>query len=180
MSKLNIKTLQFTAFSKKEAEEKSAAEGIQSIKDATIAWKKAGSPQVGAAYNEFCAEYLKKNTKNAEGIGCIITLKSGVADTKDRPYKVEIVKNEKGKRSWKTAFNLIDRESGKLLKTVIGTKKIAEAKAKELYVGTGYKGTVDATYAKVVTEGETKAFVVKYNPSVTTVEGSYLVFGIQA
>lgn len=174
---VNFKIDQLSAYSKQEAMD-NAKYHIQ--KDATQAWKNAGMPQIGAALKEFCAEYLKKNTKNAPGVGCLITLTPGVSDTKEKPFKVENIKNEKGKRKYTTAYQLVDVETGKLLKTVVGTKKDAEKVAKEFYVDGEFRGTIRADYTKIVTEGEKGAFLVKYSPSKSTKLGSYLAFGIEA
>lgn len=174
---VSFKIDQLQAFSKAEAME-NAQFHIQ--KDATQAWKNAGMPQVGAALKEFCADYLKKNTKNAPGVGCMITLQAGVSDTKERPYKVENTKNEKGKRKYTTCYMLKDKETGKLLKFVEGTKDDAKKVAKEFYVDGDFKGSIVAEYVKIVTEGEKGAFTVDYSPSKSTKLGSYLVFGVEA
>ena len=45
----------------------------------------------------------------------MITIEAGAADTRERPYKVNDVKNEKGKRKYKTTYQLIDKKSGSVI-----------------------------------------------------------------
>ena len=60
------------------------------------------------ALKEFEAEYLAKHTKFAAGIGCSITFEAGSADTRERPYTMRDIKNEKGKRKYKTGYQGIN------------------------------------------------------------------------
>lgn len=177
----NFKIVEVKAYKKAEAvEQVMESNGIQVIRDATAAWKKAGCPVGSKALNEFCSEYLKSVTKFAAGIGCSITIEAGVSDTRERPYTVKDVKNEKGKRKFKKAFQLIDKETGEILGVSFGTKKAAETMAKDLYIKNGYKGNIVCKIVHEVVEGEVIAFEVAYTPSKSTQLGSYLVFGVEA
>lgn len=177
----NFKTVEVKAYKKAEAlSQVLESNGIQVIKDATAAWKKAGCPIADKALKEFCSDYLKSATKFAAGIGCSITVEAGSADTRERPYTVKDVKNEKGKRKFKKAHQLIDKETGEILGVSFGTKKDAEAMAKNLYIKNGYKGNIICKIVHEVVEGEVVAFEVTYTPSKSAKLGSYLVFGVEA
>lgn len=172
----NFKTIEVKAYTKQEAIEKAP---FQILKDATQAWKNAGKPMTGTNLKEFMAEYLEKNTKFTIGNGCMITVEPGSADTRERPYTVNPIKNEQGKRNYKTAIQGVDVETGKVMFTCFGTKDDAEKLAKKLYKD-GYRGNIHAIYTKQVTEGEAGAFDVEYTPSKNAKEGTYLFFGVEA
>lgn len=177
----NFKTVEVKAFSKSEAKKQAVDNnGIQVIRDATQAWVKAGKPITNSALKEFCADYLTKYTKFAQGIGCMIVVDGGVADTRERPYTTVDVKNTKGKRKFKRAFQLVDKETGEILGVSLGTKKEAQDLGKNLYIKNGYKGNIIAKVVHEVIEGETIAFEMTYTPSKATKLGSYLVFGVEA
>ena len=173
-----IKTIQVKAFNKEEA---ASQVDFNIMGDATQAWKTAGLPVDEKDMKEFCAEYLDKKLKKdaRNGNGYMITLKAGVADSKERPYKIENAKNEKGKRKYVTAYLLKDKETDTILDIVKGTKAEAMEAAKEIFASKEYTGEIVATYIHVVEEGEPKAFVGKYSPSKTTVLGSYYAFGFE-
>lgn len=173
----NFKFEEIKAYTKNEATEKAP---FQIIKDATQAWKNANKPLTGSALKEFMAEYLEKNTKFAAGIGCMITVDAGQADTRERPYTVTAIKNEQGKRGYKTAIQGLDKETGNILFTCFGTKDDAEKMAKALYTDKDFKGNIHAVYTKQVVEGEPGAFDVEYTPSKNAKIGSYLAFGVEA
>lgn len=172
----NFKCVEVKGFTKQEATSQAP---FQVFKDATQAWKLAGAPVGGEGLQEFCAEYLKKHTKMAKGIGCSITFEAGSADTRERPYTVTDIKNEKGKRKYKTGIQGVDTETGEILFTNFENKTKAKEVAKELYKK-GYKGNIHATYVKAVVEGETGAFDVVYTPSKSAHMGRYFCFGVEA
>ena len=93
----NFKSIEVNAYSKDEAISKAP---FQIIMDATQAWRAAGRPMMGPELKEFLANKLQKETKFATGIGCIITVDAGTVDTRERPYTVADIKNEKGKRKF--------------------------------------------------------------------------------
>lgn len=173
----NFNTVQVKGFTKQEALSNAP---FQVIRDATQAWKTAGKPITNNALKEFCADYLSKHTKYAQGIGCSITIESGSADTRERPYTVVDIKNEKGKRKYKTGIQGIDTETGEVLFTNFENKTKAKEVAKELYTKHGFRGNIHASYVKAVVEGETGAFDVIYTPSKSAKLGSYICFGVEA
>lgn len=172
-----MRTIQINAFTKKEAIEQSPFH-IQ--KDATQAWKNNGSPIIGSPeFKKWTTEYLAANTKNAPGSGCMVTYVPGVADSRDKPYKFNDVTNKEGKRKYKTTFLLVDKATKEIVAKSQGTKADAKNVARDLYKK-GYKGNLECKYTKEVIEGEPLAFEVAYTPSVSTKEGAYIVFGIDA
>ena len=174
----NFKTVEVNAYSKDEA---IAQAPFQIIMDATQAWKAAGKPLMGTELKEFLATKLTKETKYASGIGCIITVDPGTVDTRERPYAVADIKNEKGKRKFGMSFLVTDKETGEVKFIATGaTKAEAIEKAKKLYTEKGYKGNLYGQYIKVVTEGEKGAFEVSYAPSKSAHLGKYIVFGVEA
>ncbi len=178
---INFKKVEVCGATKAEAFEK-APFFIQG--DATQAFKTWKSKQTEGVTDkmikEFCLAYLAKKSKNAPGVGFAITVESAVADTRERPYKFNDVKNEKGKRKYKTTYQIIDKATGKVLAETNETKAKAKEIAKKLYTDENFKGNLICTYTKQVLEGEPVAFEVVYTPSKSSRVGTYLVFGIEA
>ena len=176
----NFKRIEVNAFTKEEAKEQ-VKETFFVQRDATQAWKKAGEPSpLDKEFKEFASEYLKKHTKNAPGVACSITYKPGSADTRERPYKLEDVVNEQGRRSYVTTYTLIDDATGEILLKTTETKTKAKELAKKLYTENGYRGKATCIYAKEVSKGEPLAFKIKYEPSKNAAEGKYIFFGFEA
>jgi hypothetical protein len=173
----NFKQVEVKGYTKSEALEQVP---FQVIKDATQAWKNAGKPMTGNALKAFMSDYLRANTKFAAGVGCSITVEAGVADTRERPYTITDIKNESGKRKYKTGIQGVNPETGEILFVNFENKAAAKEAAKALYTEGGYRGNVHATYVKEVVEGETGAFDVEYTPSKSAKVGTYLAFGVEA
>lgn len=172
-----MRILQINGYTRQEAIENESPFFIQ--KDATAAWKKAGKPlPTSPEFKEFAVEYLAEKTKNAPGIGCSVTYDAGVADTRDKPYKIDDVANEQGKRKYKTTYLLIDEETNEILAKCQETKAKAKEVARELYTKDKFKGNIVCKYTKEVIEGEPLAFKVKHTPGKNTKQGTYIVFGI--
>jgi len=178
---MSIKIKETSGFTREQALENEAIKSSFTtiLKDATQKWKNSGSPMTGTELRTFCEEYIKKNTKNAEGVACSITVTPGSADTRERPYTFEDIKNEKGVRKYKTGYQGIDEQTGEILFTVFETKAKAMDVVRDLYKD-GYKGNIYCKYVKEVTEGEVGAFRAKYTPSKSAKVGKYLVFGVES
>lgn len=172
-----IKQIEIKGFTKDEAIANSELP-YTIFKDATQAWKNAGLP-MGKDLNAFMDEHLKKATKCAPGLGCIITIKSGTADSRERPYKINDVVNEKGRRVYKTCIELFDKATGESLGTIFDTKAVAKDYGRSLYTEKGYRGDIIARYGKQVVDGEVGAFTMEYTPSKSASEGKWLCFGIE-
>jgi putative NIF3 family GTP cyclohydrolase 1 type 2 len=190
----NFRKIEAKAFTKDEA---IAQAPFAILRDATQAWKNAGKPML-ASLNEFIAEYLKKHTKSAPGTGCIITVESGVADSREKPYKITDVVNEvvtgtvmrenketgvkeeveTTKRKFTTTYVVVDNDTNEIIDKSQCTKAEAKKRLAELYQ-TGYKGNATCYYTKEVTDGEPRAFTAEHTPSINAKLGSYLLFGIE-
>ena len=176
---MNFKSVEVVGATKEEAFSKAPFTTI--MKDATQAYKNWEAKQntiTEADKKQFMIDYTAKNSKNAPGVGFSITVKSAVADTRERPYKIEDVKNEKGKRKYKTIYKWIDDKTGSVVCTVDTTKKEAKDAIKKLYVTGEYKGNATLYMTKDVVEGEPVAAKAKYTPSASSRNGIYIVFGI--
>lgn len=128
--------------------------------------------------NDFYMDYLKKKSKCAPGTGFAIVEQSAVADTRQRPYSFEDVKNT-GKRKYKTTYEIIDKVTGEVLASTQETKAKAKEITKNLYKN-GLKHNVVCRYTHQVVVGEPIAFTAKYTPSKATRQGKYIVFGVKA
>lgn len=177
---MNFKRMEVNGATKEEALAKAP---FDIMGDATQAYKIWRKKQVNgvtdADKKEFMLEYLAKKSKNCAGVGFSITIESAVADTRERPYKIEDVKNDKGARKYKTIYQIVDKASGKVLAQTDETKAKAKEIAKALYTDKGFKGDLICTYTKQVVDGEPTAFTATYTPSKSSRVGSYLVFGIE-
>lgn len=177
---LNFKTLEVTGATKQEAHDNAP---FKVLYDATQAYKNWMEKQEGAVTEamkkNWYVEYLAKKTKNAPGVGCSITIDAAVADTRERPYKITDVKNEKGKRKYSTIYTIKDKNTNEILAKCDETKAKAKEVLKKLYKD-GFKGEAVCTYTKEVTEGEPVAFFGSYTPSRSSKPGIYRVFGIEA
>ena len=177
---MNFKRMEVNGATKEEALAKAP---FDIMGDATQAYKIWRKKQVNgvtdADKKEFMLEYLAKKSKNCAGVGFSITIESAVADTRERPYKIEDVKNDKGARKYKTIYQFIDKATGAIIAQTDETKAKAKKIAKELYTEKGFKGNLICNYTKQVVDGEPTAFTVTYTPSKSSRIGSYLVFGIE-
>ena len=185
---MNFKRMDVNGVTKEEALAKAPFNAA--FKNATSAFKKfcenAKDGVTESDIKQFELDYLAKNTKNAEGLGCYVVIESAVVDTRERPYKIENVKSE-GSRKWGTVFQIYEN-IGTKTKPVAGqrlvdnagkTKAEAREAAKKLYTEKGIRMNVVVMPAKVVVEGEPIAFTVEYTPSKSSHIGRYHVFGIE-
>lgn len=175
-----FKSVVVSGETKKEAFEAAPFKTI--LKDATQAYKNWIAKQTTVTPDlekEWMAEYTKKYSKGAPGIGFSITVTPAVVSTRERPYKFDDVKNEKGKRHYTTVYEIKDAETGKVLGVSDSTKAESKNLAKKLYKE-GFKGKMICTYVKKVTEGEPIAWKADYVPSKGSRNGTYKVFGVVA
>lgn len=177
---LNFKAMEVTGATKEEALAKAP---FDIMGDATAAFKKWKEKQTnGITENEkrqFMQDQLAKKTKYVRGAGLAITIESAVSNTRERPYKITDVKNEKGTRKYQTVIQIRDKETNAIIAEIEGTKAKAKQFVKDLYAKKGYKNEVVAVYDRKVKEGEPIAFTAKYEASKSTRVGTYLVFGIE-
>ena len=176
---MNFKKMEVNGATKEEALAKAP---LDIMGDATQAYKNWRKKQVNGVTEsdkkQFMLDYLNKKSKNLAGAGFSITIEPAVADTRERPYRIDDVKNKKGARKYKTVYQIIDRATGSVLVETSETKAKAKELAKSLYTDKGFKGNLICTYTKQVVDGESTAFTVDYAPSKSSRVGNYVVFGV--
>ena len=207
---MNFKRMEVTGATKDEALAKApfnvnlpGADCTQALRN----YKKkfAGKAFTDADMKQFMLEQLEKKTRNTEGNGCYIVVEPAVADSRQRPYRIEDVKSTKGSRDYKKVFQIIDVDTnevlketsvkyvqdkdkeGKLLVNEDGTPKMkwqpeTKAQAKEmmrkLYEEEGYQGNAICRVTHQVVSGESVVFKAYYTPSKNAKQGVYIVFGL--
>ena len=179
---LNFKKVEVVAESKEVAVEQIENQYFHIQGDATQAYKNFKEKHQGALTEhdkkEFMLEYLAKKSKNCPGAGYIITLDSAVKDSRERPYKIEDVKNEQGKRKIKRFYKWMS--DGKVVCQVDTNKTDAKNAIKELYKSGEFKGNAELIISYDVVEGQAVVATAKYTPSANTKNGQWLAFGIEA
>lgn len=196
----SVKTVECKGFTKAEALEK--VTDFTTDFNATTAWVNAGKPTVGTpGFKTFCVEYLKKKTKANKGLGCYIVIESGVADSRENPYKVLSVPTTKA-RKFKRSYQITEADLKKKVEKVVDE----EGKEKEAITATieglgavvakyEKKGEAEKAMKEIITltkrdyaiqivnecvEGEPIAAYGIYTPSVSAKQGTYIAFGICA
>lgn len=181
MAKLKVVTVQ--GYSKEEAIAKSGL-NLEVKFDASAAWKTEEKPEAGSTYfKAFAEDYLQKKFKGISGVGCTVTVEAGVADSRERPYKVTNHVTDKA-RKYKTHYegliNGNDKGTSGTIVLAAETKSEAEQLSKD-YI-TASKGAVNKVVvrlAKTVSDGKPVALEVAYTPSINTTLGTYIVFGYE-
>ncbi len=172
----NFTVKEVKAYSKAEAIENAPFKIIKGS-DCTRAWELKNNP-TGADLDEFMEEQLAKKTKHVPGLGCYITITSGVPDTKERPYSITDTVNDKGARKFEKAILLVD-ENNTIKEIVKGTKQQALDAARRIYKTTDFKGSLTAYIVHVVKDGGVSTvFTTEYAPSKGTTLGTYKFFGV--
>jgi hypothetical protein len=181
MGKLRIVTSKGNT--KEQAIANSGLSDILDVKfDATQAWKKEGTPDGATTYfKAFAEDYAKKKVKGIEGIGFTVTVEPGVADSRERPYKVTNHPTDAARKYTTFYEGLIDGNLEGTTGTIVfkaDDKADAEKKAKQYM--TDYRDSrVVVRLVKLVTEGKPVALVVDYAPSAGATLGTYIVFGYE-
>ena len=177
---LNFKKVEVVGATKAEAIAKAPFEIMGDATQAYKNWKaKQKNGITDKEVTQFCVEYLEKHSKNVANVGFSITLEAAVADTRERPYTITDIKNEQGKRKYKTIYQWVDSETKAVVCSVDTTKADAKNALKKLYTDSGYKGDATLYMVKQVIQGEPIAAKAKYTPSKSFKNGVYLTFGIE-
>lgn len=177
---MNFKRMEVVGATKDEALSKAPFDIMGDATPAYKIWlKKQVNGVTDADKKQFMTDYLTKKSKNVSGVGFYITQEAAVADTRERPYRIDDVKNEHGARKYKTTYQLIDTATGAVIAETDETKAKAKDLAKSLYSEKGFKGNLICTYTKQVVDGEPIAFKATYTPSKSSRVGTYTVFGIE-
>ena len=199
--KMVIKEAQ--GYNKEKALETTGLEiSIEKCKNATVAWKKAGSPMNTKDMTKFCTEYLKNNKLISNGY---IVVEGASDDTRVRPYTV-INETTTGKRKTTTTYQIKEAE----LKVKYNTYKVKDEETgeeKEVttptvdVIGVGavearankkdealklMKNLIEETkqnyvveIVKEVTEGQKYAGYGLYTPSKSAKLGKFVFFSTQ-
>lgn len=193
-----MKTVEAQGYSKEKALETTNLDiTLDRLKNATLAWKKAGSPVQAKALNTFVADYLKKY-KNA---GIYIVVEAASDDTRTRPYTV-LNEVTKGKRKATTTYQIkesefvvksktvkTEDEEGVVTEEVVNTVDVlsvgavvGKAPKKDLALK-AMKDLIEENKAdyvveivKEITEGQKYAAYGKYTPSKSAKLGKFMFF----
>lgn len=180
---LNFKKIEVTSESKEAAIANVEENYFHINGDATQAYKNWVEKQThditDRDIKEFMLEYLSKKTKNCPNAGFVIVAEPAVCDTRLRPYEIENVKNEEGKRKFKTVYAAVDNETGVMFGKWDTNKADALNSVKEMYKSGEYKGSGKLIKIKEVVEGQATVATFKYAPSKNTKKGRYIFFGIE-
>ena len=189
-----MKTVEAQGYSKEKALEATGLDvQLEMLKNATQAWKKAGSPMNTKELNRFMAEYIKKNKL----VGAYLVIEPSADDTRLRPYSV-INETTTGKRKTTTTYQIkeadlkvkystVVNEAGEAVEVpsveVIGVGAVeARADKKDLalrlmkeLIEENHKDYV-VEIVKEVTEGQKYAGYDQYTPSRSAKLGKFLFF----
>ena len=189
-----MRTVEAQGYSKEKALEATGLDvQLEMLKNATQAWKKAGSPMNTKELNRFMAEYIKKNKL----VGAYLVIEPSADDTRLRPYSV-INETTTGKRKTTTTYQIkeadlkvkystVVNEAGEAVEVpsveVIGVGAVeARADKKDLalrlmkeLIEENHKDYV-VEIVKEVTEGQKYAGYGQYTPSRSAKLGKFLFF----
>ncbi len=189
-----MKKVEAQGYSKQKAFETTGLEvELEMLKNATQAWKKAGSPTSDKAMNTFMANYIK----DKKAIGAYLVLEAAADDTRLRPYTV-INEVTHGKRKTTTFYQIVEAEIKATEKTTTNEEgeAVVSYDVKVLSEGAvaGKAERKDAAFklmkelieanktnnsvkiVKEVTEGQAYAGYGLYTPSKSAKKGKFIFF----
>lgn len=151
------------------------AEPLNLRVDATQAYKKWAKENVTSEDNvkEWMKDYLKKKKFTMPNDGAYIVLQSAVADTRERPYKIETVKYEAKTHTPESFYVLRDATNNEVGRAK--TKKEAEQLVREFI--TDFKENVNVYREWAPKEKNSLVIKGTYTPSKGTLPAKLLVFG---
>jgi len=163
---------------KDAAIESAKNEGLTLMVDATQAYKKWSKENATNEDNikDWMKDYMKKKKFDKSGLGAYIVTQTGVADTRERPYKVEKPKYEARTHSPEKFYVLRDATGNEVGREK--TSKAAEQTAKEFVAD--YKEDITINYEWVSKEKNSLYATVKYTPSKGAQPYKILAFGFKA
>ena len=149
--------------------------GLNLRVDATQAYKKWAKENAVNEDNqrEWMKEYLKKKKFTMPNDGAYIVLQPAVADTRERPYKVEKPKYDARTHTPERFYIVRDTNGNEVARTK--TSKDAEQAAKEFV--TDFKESVTISVEYVTKEKNSLYATVKYTPSKGSQSCKILAFG---
>jgi hypothetical protein len=204
---LNFKRMTVTGATKDEALAKAP---FYIMGDATQAYRNFTKEHPNgfsdSELKEWMLGYLAKRSKNSPNNGFSITVESPVVDSRQRPYRINDVKNEEGPCKYVRTYQIIDNVTGAIIAETPaeyvqdtdkdgnllftengdpkmvwkpGTKAQAKDLVRSLYTDGGLRSNVTCIRSKQIVEGTPTAFTAEYTPSKGTRIGTYIVFGIE-
>lgn len=193
-----MKTVEAQGYNKEKALESTGLDvELDRLKNATTAWKKAGSPLSTKELNKFMAAYIK----DKKAVGAYLVIESASDDTRIRPYSV-INEVTKGKRKSSTTYqikeadfkvkyvkesetdeegNVIEVEVPQVTVLNVGAvegrapKKDEAMKIMKELITTNEKNYV-IEIVKEITEGQKYAAYGQYTPSKSAKLGKFMFF----
>lgn len=167
-----MKKIEIQAHSLEEAKLIAYQSGITVVQDATKSWKKAGSPILTKELNIYAADFLeKKGMFDFKDAGIIITISSGIEDTRKNPFKVQNFRR-RGRCQLDKTIEIRTQKDDTLL-GVAKNKIEALNLAKQLT-----RKYQESVYGKTVYVANDIDFKIEYTPSVRAQLGQYIVFGV--
>lgn len=166
---------------------------LDRLKNATLAWKKAGSPMNTKQLNAFMANYIK----DKKAVGAYLVIEAASDDTRLRPYSV-INETTKGKRKATTTYQIKEaelkvkhttavNEDGETIDVPVvdvisvgavearADKKDAALKVMKELIEINKKDYV-VEIVKEITEGQKYAGYGQYTPSKSAKVGKFMFF----
>ena len=189
-----MKSVEAQGYSKEKALESTGLDiELDRLKNATSAWKKAGSPMNTKQMNAFMASYIK----DKKAVGAYLVVEAASDDTRLRPYSV-INEVTKGKRKSTTTYQIKEAELKVKYSKVIDAegieseipvvevlsagavearadKKDAALKVMKELIETNKKDYV-VEIVKEITEGQKYAGYGQYTPSKSAKLGKFVFF----
>ena len=189
-----MKTVEAQGYNKEKALESTGLDvQLEMLKNATQAWKKAGSPMNAKDLNRFMADYIKRNKL----VGAYLVIEPSSDDTRLRPYSV-INETTKGKRKTTTTYQIkeaelkvkftkmITEENEEIEVPVVDVISVGAVEARADKKDTALKLMKDlievnkkdyvVEIVKEVTEGQKYAGYGQYTPSKSAKLGKFLFF----
>lgn len=189
-----MKTVEAQGYNKEKALEASGLDiELERLKNATQAWKKAGSPMNTKDMNRFMENYIKNNKL----VGAYLVIEASSDDTRLRPYSV-INETTKGKRKTTTTYQVKEAElKVKFVKMIDETNEEVEVPVVDVISVGAVEARADKKdlalkimkelieenkknyvieIVKEVTEGQKYAGYGQYTPSKSAKLGKFVFF----
>ena len=189
-----MRTVEAQGYSKEKALEATGLDvELDRLKNATQAWKKAGSPMSTKQLNHFMEDYIKRN----KTVGAYLVVEPSSDDTRLRPYNV-INEVTEGKRKAKTTYQIkeaefklktekvVNEEGKESTRTVVSVLETGRVEGKADKKDTAFKLMKEMIEAnkknyvveivKEIVEGQKFAGYGVYTPSKSAKQGKFMFF----
>ena len=178
---VNFKSIKVSATNLEEAIA-SVADRFHVCGNATQSFKNAKAKHTGAWTDRdektWMLDYCEAKNRACPGTGFYIVVESAVADSRERPYKFETIKNE-GKRECKKTYTWVDKETNTPIVKVRTNLTDAQNTLKKMYKDGTYKGDANCVISKEYVVGNAVVATAKYVPSKSARKGTWIFFGIE-